>query len=113
HPQYQLGMVAWGHALRDAGDLASAARQLRSALALREQFTPAGSHQIVDTAWTLIGVLRDTGTSGKAEADALQARLVDPLLAADPHSLDPRLQGLQEAIGEALAGDVGMRARHR
>src|SRR5690606_23720000 len=106
HPQYQLGMVAWGHALRDAGDLAGAADQLRSALALREQFTPARSHQVVDTAWTLIGVLRDTGASGTAEANALQARLVDPLLAADPDTLDPRLQALREAIGEDMAGDA-------
>jgi len=113
HPQYQLGMVAWGHALRDAGDLAGAADQLRAALALREQFTPARSHQVVDTAWTLIGVLRDTGASGTAEANALQARLVDPLLAADPDTLDPRLQALREAIGEDMAGDADTLAQRR
>ncbi|MGJ4730044.1 protein kinase domain-containing protein [Luteimonas sp. SDU101] len=113
HPQYQLGMVAWGHALRDAGDLAGAVDQLRAALALREQFQPAGSHQVVDTAWTLIGVLRETGTPGRAEADALQARLVDPLLAAPQDSLDPRMQSLREAIADSLAGAAGAPAQRR
>lgn len=113
HPQYQLAMVAWGHALRDAGDLAGAARQLRAALALREEFQPAGSHPVVDTAWTLIGVLRDSGAGGRAEADALQARLVEPLLAADPETLDRRQQALREAIGEALAADTARLAQRR
>lgn len=113
HPQYQLAMVAWGNALHDAGDLAGAAGQLRAALALREQFQPAGSHPVVDTAWSLIGVLRETGPSAMAEADALQARLVDPLLAADPSNLDPRQQRLREAIAEALADDAGDVAQRR
>ncbi|WP_298580129.1 serine/threonine-protein kinase [uncultured Luteimonas sp.] len=111
HPQYQLAMVAWGHALHDAGDLPGAAVQLRAALALREQFQPAGSHQVVDTAWSLIGVLREMGGSGNAEADALHARLVAPLLAADADTLDPRQRRLREAIEEALAADAGLLAR--
>ena len=113
HPQYQLAMVAWGHALRDAGDLAGAVTQLRAALALRERFQPAGSHQVIDTAWSLIGALRETGPSGQAEADTLQARLVDPLLAADPATLDPRLRRLREAITEALSGDDDLVAQRR
>ena len=111
HPQYQLGMVAWGHALHDAGDLAGAAAQLRAALALREQFQPAGSFPVVDTAWALIGVLRERGAAGRAEADALQARVVAPFLSADPSRLDPRQQRLRESIEEALAADAGRLAR--
>src|SRR5690606_37497064 len=101
----------WGHALHDAGDLPGAAVQLRAALALREQFQPAGSHQVVDTAWSLIGVLREMGGAGNAEADALHARLVAPLLAADADTLEPRQRRLREAIEEALAADAGLLAR--
>src|SRR5690606_31846717 len=108
HPQYQLAMTVWGVTLEDAGDLAGAAARLGEALALREQALPPDAHQVVDTAWSLARVLRAAGRA--AEADALHARLVAPLLAADPATLDPRQRVLREHIEEAIAEGEGPRA---
>jgi tetratricopeptide (TPR) repeat protein len=108
HPQYQLAMTAWGITLEDAGDLAGAAARLGEALALREQSLPPGAHQVVDTAWSLARVLRAAGRT--AEADAVHARVVAPLLAADPDTLDPRQRTLREHIEEQLADAAGPRA---
>ena len=102
HPQYQLGMAAWGETLSLLGRRGEAVEVMRRALALRETHLPADSPQIPASAWSLVLALRDNGQAD--EADALHARLIAPLLAADPDTLSAGQRARRSGIEADLAG---------
>ena len=110
HPQYQLGLAAWGNALSDLGRRSEAVDVLRRALALRETHLPADSPQIPASAWALVRALREDGR--QEEADAVHARLITPLLAADPDTLSAGQRARRSGIEADLAA-LGQDSRTR
>ena len=108
HHQYQLGLMMSGQALFDSGRAAQGIEALARALALRKAHLPPDSPDIPNNAWTLAKALRGAGRD--AEAQAVQARDVDPLLAADPATLNAALKGRREQIvAQIRDGDDGRR----
>ena len=108
HHQYQLGLMMSGQALVDSGRAARGIEALARALELRKTFLPPDSPEIPNTAWALAKALRGAGRD--AEAQAVQANDVDPLLAADPATLNAALKGRREQIvAQIRDGDDGRR----
>ncbi|MDI1253747.1 tetratricopeptide repeat protein [Thermomonas sp.] len=85
HPQVQMGYDIRAQAADALGDHALAIASYRELLALREGALGADDVRTVDAAWQLEGQLR--GSSKRAEADALRARYILPLLDAKPETL--------------------------
>lgn len=96
HPQYQLGLMMSGEALLDVGRTDAALAQLRQALALRKAHLPPDSPETPATAWGLVKGLRLAGRMD--EADEVQRREIDPLLAANPATLTAALVDRRERI---------------
>ncbi|HVI26480.1 MAG TPA: serine/threonine-protein kinase [Xanthomonadaceae bacterium] len=86
HPQTQMGFDVQAQAADAAGDRALAKRSWRTLLEARAASLGERDAKTVDAAWQLEGLLRRDGAV--AEADALRARYVLPLLDADPATLD-------------------------
>ncbi|HET6434411.1 MAG TPA: tetratricopeptide repeat protein, partial [Xanthomonadaceae bacterium] len=96
HPQTQMGFDIQAQAADAAGDRALAKRSWRTLLDARAAALGERDPKTVDAAWQLEGLLRRDGAV--AEADALRARYVLPLLEADPATLDAGQQRKAEDI---------------
>jgi len=112
HHQYQLGLMMSGVALVDSGRAARGIEVLSRALELRRASLPPDSPEIPNTAWALVKALRGAGR--EAEARAVEARDVAPLLAADPATLSVALRNRREDIeAQVREGEDGARRSRR
>jgi len=110
HPQVHMGYDIRAQSADEIGDRALAIASYRELLALREGALGADAARTVDAAWQLEGLLRQSGKG--AEADALRARYVAPLLQARADSLSEEQMAKREDIieterEEALASGAG------
>lgn len=94
--QLQMGYDIRAQAADSVGDADLAIASWRELLRLREAALGATDARTVDAAWQAEGLLRNRGQV--AQADALRARYVLPLLQADPATLDPRQQAKRKDI---------------
>ena len=110
HPQVQMGYDIRAQAADELGDRALAIASYRELLALREDALGADAARTVDAAWQLEGLLRQGGK--EAEADAVRARYVTPLLEAKAEALSEDQAAKRKDIidserEEALAARAG------
>lgn len=94
--QVQMGYDIRAQAADAVGNYPLSLASWRELLRLREAALGAKDAATVDAAWQAEGLLRSHGQV--AQADALRARYVLPLLQADPASLDPSQASKREDI---------------
>ena len=110
HPQVHTGYDIRAQSADALGDRALAMASYRELVALREAALGADDARTVDAAWQLEGLLRQSGKA--AEADALRARYVTPLLQAKLDTLSEAQVAKRKDIlaterEEALAARAG------
>ena len=110
HPQVHMGYDIRAQSADVLGDRALAMASYRELVALREAALGADDARTVDAAWQLEGLLRQSGKA--AEADALRARYVTPLLQAKLDTLSEAQVAKRKDIlaterEEALAARAG------
>ena len=85
HPQVHMGYDIRAQSADEVGDRALAIASYRELIALRDGALGADDPRTIDAAWQLEGLLRQSGND--AEADAVRARYVMPLLQAKADTL--------------------------
>ena len=110
HPQVHMGYDIRAQSADEVGDRALAIASYRELIALRDGALGADDPRTIDAAWQLEGLLRQSGND--AEADAVRARYVMPLLQAKADTLsEDRAAKRKDIIDsereEALAARAG------
>ena len=110
HPQVHMGYDIRAQSADEVGDRALAIASYRELIALRDGALGADDPRTTDAAWQLEGLLRQSGND--AEADAVRARYVMPLLQAKADTLsEDRAAKRKDIIDsereEALAARAG------
>lgn len=100
HPQFRVGMGFLGEARLALGQPTAAAEVLYDALRMQREHVGADSPDTAWAAWALVRALRADGRA--QEARTVQAQWLDPLLEADPQSLDLAQRNRREEILEAM-----------
>ena len=100
HPQFRVGMGFLGQARLALGETTAAVEILYDTLRMQREHVGGDSPDTAWTAWMLVRALRADGRG--QEAGALQAEALDPLLDADPESLDLAQRNRREEILEAM-----------
>lgn len=108
--QLQVGWDIHAQAAESLGKIDVAVASWRELLRLREAAYGPRNEKTVDAAWQAEGLLRKQGQT--AQADALRARYVTPLLQADPATLDERQVAMRENIIRTERDEAQARDRH-
>ncbi|MFT3896469.1 MAG: serine/threonine-protein kinase [Thermomonas sp.] len=109
HPQTQAALQTQADAADDIGDARLEIASYRELLAARVASLGADDPRTVDAAWNLEGLLR--GNGGRAEADAVRKRYVEPLLAAKPGTLSEGQAKMVDNIRKTEAAEAESAAR--
>ncbi|HET7125507.1 MAG TPA: serine/threonine-protein kinase [Lysobacter sp.] len=96
HPQTQAALQVQADDADEVGDTKLEIASYRELLDARSAALGADDARTVDAAWQLEGLLREGG--GRAEADAVRKRYVEPLLAAKPDMLSEDQAKMAENI---------------
>ena len=103
NPQVHHLLDTEGDLYLDAGDARAALAAYRAALAARQATWGEGHPEVAAGALPVVRALRVLGE--RAEADALFAAQVRPLLDAAPESLDPPARRVADRLRESLEED--------
>jgi non-specific serine/threonine protein kinase/serine/threonine-protein kinase len=85
HPQLQMGLDVQAQALGELGDWTAAASSFAELLAIRREHLGPDHGETAVTAWSYARALENSGDA--AQARALRAQYVAPMMAADPETL--------------------------